>query len=156
VASVIKVVYQPYVGFLFRCYSNCNFTFSQGYAKTPRCGTPVQPKPVRGTMKKTDSKIDDVFDKFIEVFDATNVLGVVGMIDEIGTRAANPSGLRDDLLKFYTKASLLIDQGPDSLSPDLLQELTDAAADICMELDELVERLSDASSALEPLAKTKD
>jgi hypothetical protein len=107
-------------------------------------------------MNNTDSKIDKVFDQFVEVFDTTNVLGVVGMIDQIGARTSNPSGIRDDLLKFYTRANRLISQGPDSLSPVLLQELTDGAAAICMELDELVERLSHASSSLEPLATAQN
>jgi len=95
---------------------------------------------------------DEPFDQLHERFDTSFLLRLVDMIDEIGARAGDPSGLRLDVLKFHALAHRLINEFPGVASSDSLQELASGAFDLGMELGEWADRLQEASDWLDSLA----
>ena len=95
---------------------------------------------------------DEPIDRLQERFDTAYLLRMVDIIDEIGARTGDPSGLRNDILKFHALAHRLINEFASSPSAESLQELASGAFDLGMELGEWAEKLREASDWLDSLA----
>jgi len=95
---------------------------------------------------------DEPIDRLHERFDTAYLLRLVDMIDEIGARAGDPSGLRNDILKFHALAHRLINEFPSSPPAGKMQDLASEAFDLGMELGEWAERLREASDWLDSFA----
>ena len=95
---------------------------------------------------------DEPIDRLQERFDTAYLLRLIDMIDEIGARTGDPSGLRNDILKLHALAHRLINEFPRSASAEAVQELASEAVDLGTELGEWAERLREASDWLDALA----